>query len=863
MRRIIVVLIFLCAASFPIFSRQVSVNDNARPKSQVVPGPEYDASWIHRFLFGSNWRDLWTTPITAEVLDLQTFAGGLTPKKTGGGKQTLSLRFVGRDGKQYKFRSIDKDARRSLPPDLQESIAGDFLQDQISSQNPTSAIIVSPLLDAVGVLNSEPRIVVLPNDPALGKFQSEFGGVLGTIEENPTGDDEGEPGFAGADEIIQTFEMFKRLEADNLQQVDAREFLKARLMDMYLGDWDRHADQWRWAGFRHEDGSWLWKPIPRDRDWAFSKFGGVVPTFASETVPELKAFGDNFSDIEGLTWKGRHLDRRLLVGLNRAAWDSLTRFVVSRLTDSVIDVSVHRLPPEIYAKEGASLERALKTRRSGLAQASEDFYQLCAGFPDIRGTKKREFAEIDYQDDHSVRVTLSRLGGTAATSTRTPVYSRTFNDRETKDIRVYLLGGDDSVDVHGDGAVSTTVRVIENDGNNELVDRSRRGVLFYESGMNAGIQPGSGTTVTHIQQEEVPEDDVQRFEPYFRDYGHRWKAAPWFEITPDYGLFIGGGPVLHDYGFMAHPEVFRMELRAGIATTAVRFRLDYLAEFYTLFAPATFSIYFKASQLESFNFFGFGNETPFSEDLLHIAYYRVHQQQVTLEPAMRIPVEPGVSLSLGGRIKYVATDLKDNSSLSDLKPYGSQRSLAFVGAFGDLTIDSRDNPSNPSTGVLIDAGGSFMPKAIDNEKSFTRVQGDARTYLSAGLLTDETLALRVAGEKVWGDQVPFFELPSIGGAGTVRAYDGQRFTGNASLYGSAEGRISLGRFSLLVPGTWGFLLFADAGKVYLDGVTSSLWHSSVGGGLWLSFINRANVFQVSVSHSHEKTGIYLGGGFMF
>jgi len=43
---------------------------------------------------------LWTTPISVEVLDLHTFAGGLRPVTKTGGQETKSLLFVaaGRPG---------------------------------------------------------------------------------------------------------------------------------------------------------------------------------------------------------------------------------------------------------------------------------------------------------------------------------------------------------------------------------------------------------------------------------------------------------------------------------------------------------------------------------------------------------------------------------------------------------------------------------------------------------------------------------------------------------------------------------------------------------------------------------------------
>ncbi|MCH7516917.1 MAG: hypothetical protein IIB08_07325, partial [Bacteroidetes bacterium] len=243
----------------------------------VIPGEQYKAGWFHNFWFGKHWRDIWTTPIRVRVLNLSTFAGGLTPLKVGGGLQTKSLHFNGKDGNIYKFRSISKDPTKVLESELQESLIADVLQDQISSANPLGALVVVPLLNAVDVLQAEPQLFVLPDDEMLGKFRKEFGGMLGMIEIHPDEREDGKPGFAGADKIVGTYKLFHRLEQKRSEKVDSKEYFKARLMDNYVGDWDRHTDQWRWARY-DVNGEELWRPIPRDRDQAFPKYDGVFPS---------------------------------------------------------------------------------------------------------------------------------------------------------------------------------------------------------------------------------------------------------------------------------------------------------------------------------------------------------------------------------------------------------------------------------------------------------------------------------------------------------------------------------------------------------------------------------------------------------
>ncbi|TMA12299.1 MAG: hypothetical protein E6J84_13130, partial [Deltaproteobacteria bacterium] len=80
----------------------------------LAPGPRYEAGWLTRFFLGSQWRDLWTTPIEAPVLDLQSFDGGLRPERRGGGQQTTSLRLQSGNGHTWSFRSVDKDPTRML-----------------------------------------------------------------------------------------------------------------------------------------------------------------------------------------------------------------------------------------------------------------------------------------------------------------------------------------------------------------------------------------------------------------------------------------------------------------------------------------------------------------------------------------------------------------------------------------------------------------------------------------------------------------------------------------------------------------------------------------------------------------------------
>ena len=179
---------------------------------EVIPGEEYEQSRLFEVFFGHHWRDLWVTPITVEVLDLEKFNGGLTPIKKGGGFQTKSLRLITPKGVQWKFRSINKDPSKVLPEELRETFAADILKDQISSSNPMAPLIAGEILEAVNIIQAKPILVYMPDDEKLGEYRDEFKNVLGFIEIHPDEFEDGTSTVEGSDKIKGTYKLLETIE---------------------------------------------------------------------------------------------------------------------------------------------------------------------------------------------------------------------------------------------------------------------------------------------------------------------------------------------------------------------------------------------------------------------------------------------------------------------------------------------------------------------------------------------------------------------------------------------------------------------------------------------------------------------------
>ena len=249
----------------------------------VVPADIYAAGGLHRWLLGDNYRDEWTTPITVPVLDLRSFHGGLVPTKEGGGMQAKSLRFVAPDSSEFVFRQVRKTSL-FLTDEYKHTIIWYIVRDEGSASHPTGALAAAPMLTVADVLHPSPRLYYMPDDPLLGEFRKDFGGILGMVEEYPSVPKKGRA-FADADKIIDSEELLDAINKDSENLVDARTLLTARLMDLLLGDNDRHPDQWRWARLGKKDNA-PWEAIPRDRDKVFVSYEGVVLSIARLADPE-------------------------------------------------------------------------------------------------------------------------------------------------------------------------------------------------------------------------------------------------------------------------------------------------------------------------------------------------------------------------------------------------------------------------------------------------------------------------------------------------------------------------------------------------------------------------------------------------
>jgi hypothetical protein len=820
----------------------------AQPSGRTVvaaAGERYRAGALQRWILGRHYRDLWTTPVEIDVLDLDAFAGGLEPLRTGGGMQTRSLRFLGADGREYAFRSVDKDPSPVLDSLLWNTFVDDLVQDGISAAHPYGALVAPPLLAAAGVLHVEPQLRVMPDDPALGEFREEFAGMLGMIEERPDENEGQRASFAGTRRVVASETLVERLARGPDDRIDAQAFLRARLVDVFLGDWDRHRGQWRWASFDEEPPR-RWLPVPTDRDQAFSKFDGLATGIVSLYMPQFVRFEEQYPSVTRLHWNARDLDRWFLSGLDRAAWDVIGSELVENLDDDAIERAVGRLPAEIRALNGEELAATLTARRAGLSEAWDAFYRLLARRVDVRLTDADDVVTVDRTAPG--RVVISA----AEAEDAEPYFARTFLDAETEEVRVYLEGGADRVLLRGGPEGGALVRLIGGAGDDTFDFRERdRGVRLYDSEGNDAAVGDEPPSIDRKRFEEWVWSEEDRDQP--RDWGHRVLPVFWSSYASDVGPFIGGGAALQTYGFRKRPFAGGFDLRAGLAPALAKWRFEIEGRMNTESSPLFVTFAARVSRLDVIHYYGLGNDT---EPAGERSFHRIDQTAASVGLGLGVALRPGVELHGGIVVERLSTRDGAGRFYGTLGPvYGGGRFVQLSGV-ARLSVDPLASSESTAHRIRLGLTAALFPALLDAERGFGEVAADVSVLLAPSPSPRVSVALRAAGEEVWG-RLPWHQAAFLGGTGSLNGWDEQRFAGDVAVSGGVELRVRLWRPRVVVPTSLGIFGFGDAGRVYLDGASPGGWHTSTGGGIWLQPVQQPYMVRVGVGVGAEATKVFV------
>lgn len=328
----------------------------------TVPASEkYSSPSILGEIFsGSNYRREWETPVTMPVFDLKKTNFKIV--KMGGGLETISLDLVDDKNREWALRSVDKNIK-SLKKYQQNIFIHSIIQDNVSGSYPYAELSVPDIAHAAGVPAGEQYLYFVPDDSAFGDYRLMVANKVFILVNNQP-----QPGKA-----ITTTEMLEKLKQDKQFYVDEKKYLKARVVDWLVADWDRHIDQFRWIENRTDSGIAFFV-VPRDHDQAFFRSNGLLVKVVGR--PHLNKFNRHGCGIQALSEKTRDLDYRFTSQLQKEDWEMIIKQFQNNVTDSVIEVAIKKQPKEIFAISGNELIGKLISRRDGLLKHAMEYYSF-------------------------------------------------------------------------------------------------------------------------------------------------------------------------------------------------------------------------------------------------------------------------------------------------------------------------------------------------------------------------------------------------------------------------------------------------------------------------------------------------------
>lgn len=834
--------------------------------ASVYSEEETTKGGLYRTFWGERYRDEFSKKVTVPTVNLDTLFGGLTPTRKGGGHQSKSVRLEDKQGREYVMRALRKNAVQYLQAvafkdqyiegQFNDTYTEDLLLDVFTGSHPYAPFTIGTLAKAVDVYHTNPVLYYIPKQKALGQYNDEFGDELYMIEERAADGHGDKASFGFFNELISTDDLLKELNEDEDHILDEAAYVRARLFDMLIGDWDRHEDQWRWAKFK-EQGQTVYRPVPRDRDQAFSIMAdGALLGFATTVLPSLRLMKSYDEELKSPKWFNLEpypLDMALINQSDRNVWNTQVKHIVENLTDDVIDEAFTYFPSEVNRETIQDIKRKLQGRRSNLQKISDQYYNHINQFAVIKGTDKDDWFDVERMPDGITKVTAYRIKKGEKADV---FHQRTYSCLDTKEIWIYGLDDDDMFHVYGAGDQLIKLRLIGGQ-NKDIYDiQNGQRVKIYD------YKSKASEFLTNKGSRKLTDDYETNVYDYKKLKNSSNQFIPTLGANPDDGFKIGFANTITNYGFERNPFTSQHTFSAAYYFATEGFELGYHGEFVNVIGSMNLRIQGQfTSPNYAVNFFGFGNETPNPEadenDGLDVDldYNRVKIRTFKVAPSLVWRGRLGASFRIGlgyesneverteGR--FIATLPADNVLFDKQDFYGAEAKYQYANS---------DNSAFPTLGMMIALETGYKNN-VSTSKGYGYIipeLGFDYKLIPSGQLV---LATKLKGQFNLGDGFEFYQGANLGANEGLRGYRNERFIGKSAFVQSTDIRLNLRKVKTgLLPLNIGFYGGLDYGRVWLDNDNSNTWNTSIGGGF---FANAADMITANISAFNSDDGLRL------
>ncbi len=852
-------------------------------KASIYSKAETEKSNFYKSMWGERYRDYFSTEIEIPTIDLDTLYGGLTPVRKGGGHQSKSLRFEDPEGREYVLRALRKNAvqfiqavafaDQYITPDLEGTETEALLMDAFTASHPYAPFTIADLSKAVNVYYSTPQLFYVPKQKAIGKFNDEFGDEIYMIEERAASGHGDKRGFGFSDELISTYDMLEKIRKNENHVVDEEAYIRARLFDMVIGDWDRHQDQWRWAKFK-ENNKTIYRPVPRDRDQAFSLMDdGALMNIATFLIPPIRLLKSYEAELKDPKWFNVEpfpLDVALLTESTKKIWDEQVAMIQTNLTNEVIDEAFQKFPAEVHDETVQVIRSKLIGRRGNLKTISDEYFGIVNKYATVRGTDKDDWFVIERLANGMTSVKGFRIKGGIKGE---QFHERLYDPNENKEIWIFGLDDDDYFEVKGNGKGTIALRLVGGQNVDTFNILNGKGVHIYDyKSKTTKFESKKGRL--HLK-----DDYYTNIYDYKKIKYNTNVILPTIGSNPDDGFKLGISGNFKKNAYEGENFTSTNSVKAQYYFATNGFDIAYNGEFSEVFNNFNLGLSAGFSSPNfAVNFFGYGNSTPNlnseedadGEDIEDLDYNRVKKSTYSISPSLIKIGEYGSRFSAGITFESIEIENTMGRFINDF--LGTDDDLdrdEFIGADINYNFSNSDNNAFPTLGLDFDLLLGYRNN-VNNSRNFgffvPSLAVDYKLIPSGNIV----LGTKIQSQINLGDDYEFYQAASIGGDNGLRGYRNQRFSGKSAFYQSTDIRFNLRRYkTAVIPIEVGFYGAFDYGRVWVDDdlVSDSSFNedrlnTSFGGGLFFNMVDMVTA-NIGVFNSDDgiRFAFKLGVGF--
>lgn len=825
--------------------------------ASIYTKEETDKSKLYNWLWGKRYRKDYSQKVAAPTVNLDTLFGGLTPVRKGGGQQSNSLRLKDSLGQEYTMRALRKNALRFIQSnafkenyiqkELDNTVTEKFVLDIFSGSQPYAPFTIGTLANAIDIYHTNPKLYYIPKQKALKGFNNDFGDELYMIEKRVATSQRETTSFGNPNKIISTHDMLQKLRKNSNHVLDEETYIRARLFDMLIGDWDRHQDQWRWSTFKKE-GKTIYKPIPRDRDQAFSIMNdGAVLNIATKIMPIAKGLKKYTEDLKSPKWFNNSpysLDVALINRSGKDIWNAQAKYITNKLTDAIIDRAFKNYPPEMDPETIADIRKKLIGRRHNLQKIANAYYKHVNKYVLIKGTDKEDSFIIERLVNGKTKITVRDV------KSDTIFHERTYSCNENKELWIYGLDDNDIFEVIGNGKKMIPIRIIGGQNNDSYKITNPRKVIVYDY----------KSKKNSIENSKVRKKLVDNYATNIYNYKKLKNSSnqlmPTIGFNPDDGFKLGLANTTTLYGFERNPFTSIHKFKAAYYFATNGFEITHNSEFANVLKNWNLGLDFKiTSPNYSVNFFGFGNETENPNDIneseFSLDFNRVKISEFKFAPSLSWRSNLGAIFKTSIVYETIEVEQTNGRFINTLENLVENRKN-FLGVEAEYHFVNKDHNTFPTLGLEANLITGYKTN-LDSSNNFT--------YLKPSLAIDHkvttngklVLATKIGSHINIGNNFEFYQAATIGANTGLRGYRNQRFTGRTSLYQTTDLRMVVANLKTnLIPISIGLYGGFDYGKVWLTGDNSNKWNNAYGGGV---FVNAAKIVVGNVSLFSAKEGL--------